>query len=294
MKTLNILGAGRLGQTLAHLWHNAQALTIQALANRTVDSAQRAQAFISTGQLFTLDQIEAMPSADLWLIACPDDQIKMYCDLLARTQELNHSIVFHCSGALTAQEVLASAKAQGASIASIHPIKSFAQPQLAVSTFAGTYCGMEGDAQALEVLAPLFTKLSAHTFIIKAEAKTLYHAASVIACNYLVALQELALQTYAQAGVQRQEALAILNPIVSTTVQGIFQLDTTQALTGPIARGDSQVVEKQLKALQNWNPSYASIYQGLGLIALHLAQNQNHLTSAQLKALEQLLSEHSS
>ncbi|MBK8451823.1 MAG: Rossmann-like and DUF2520 domain-containing protein [Thiofilum sp.] len=289
MKTLNILGAGRLGQTLAHLWHNTQVLTIQALANRTLESAQRAQAFISTGQLFTLDQIEAMPQADLWLIACPDDQLKIYCERLAATQNLTHSLVFHCSGALTAQEVLASAKAQGASIASIHPIKSFAQPQLAVSTFAGTYCGMEGDAQALEVLVPLFTKLSAHTFIIKAEAKTLYHAASVIACNYLVALQELALQTYAQAGVERTQALAILQPIVTTTVQTMFQLDTSKALTGPIARGDTQTVAKQLTALNAWNPDYAGLYQSLGQIALQLTRKQHNLEASSLAVLEQLL-----
>lgn len=289
MKTLNILGAGRLGQTLAHLWHNAQVLTIQALANRTLASAQRAQAFISTGQLFTLEQIEAMPSADLWLIACPDDQIKMYCDLLARTQELNHSTVFHCSGALTAQEVLASAKAQGASIASIHPIKSFAQPALATQTFQGTYCGVEGDKPALELLIPLFEGMGAHCFTIKADAKTLYHAASVIACNYLVALQELALQTYAQAGVERTQALAILQPIVTTTVQTMFQLDTSKALTGPIARGDTQTVAKQLTALNAWNPDYAGLYQSLGQIALQLTRKQHNLEASSLEVLAQLL-----
>lgn len=289
MKTLNILGAGRLGQTLAHLWHNAQVLTIQALANRTLASAQRAQAFISTGQLFTLDQIAAMPQADLWLIACPDDQLKMYCDLLARTQELNHSTVFHCSGALTAQEVLASAKAQGASIASIHPIKSFAQPALATQTFQGTYCGVEGDTPALELLIPLFEGMGAHCFTIKADAKTLYHAASVIACNYLVALQELALQTYAQAGVKRTQALAILQPIVTTTVQTMFQLDTSKALTGPIARGDTQTVAKQLTALNAWNPDYAELYQSLGQIALQLTRKQHNLEASSLEVLAQLL-----
>jgi predicted short-subunit dehydrogenase-like oxidoreductase (DUF2520 family) len=289
MKTLNILGAGRVGQTLGYLWSQSQILTVQALANRTVQSTQQAQTFIGTGQCFTLDQIAQMPPADLWLIACPDDQLSTYSQYLANCHALADVIVFHCSGALTASEVLSTAKTQGANIASIHPIKSFAQPSLAIQTFAGTYCGMEGDDIALPVLAPVFEALGAKTFTIKAEAKTLYHAASVIACNYLVALQELALQTYAQAGVERSQALAILNPIVTTTVQGIFQLDTTQALTGPIARGDAQVVEKQIKALEDWSSNYAKLYQGLGQIALQLAQNKGNLEPSQLKVLEQAL-----
>lgn len=289
MKTLNILGAGRVGQTLAYLWQGTSSLNLQAIANRTLASTEVAQHFIGIGQCFTLDQIEAMPHADLWLIACPDDQIKIYCERLAATQDLTHSLVFHCSGALTAQEVLHSAQAQGAKIASIHPIKSFAQPVSAVQTFQGTYCGVEGDTDALSVLIPLFEQIGGHCFAIKAEAKTLYHAASVIACNYLVALQELALQTYAQAGVERAQALAILQPIVTTTVQSIFQLDTSKALTGPIVRGDTQTVAKQLQALQAWNPDFAKLYQGLGQIALQLTQKQHNLEPSSIEVLQQLL-----
>ncbi|WP_020559695.1 Rossmann-like and DUF2520 domain-containing protein [Thiofilum flexile] len=291
MKTLNILGAGRLGQTLGYLWHHHSALTLQALANRTLASTQTAQQFIGAGQCFTLDHIAAMPKADLWLLACPDDHIQTYCEQLAATHDLTNCLVFHCSGALTAQAVLASAQQQGAGVASIHPIKSFAQPSLAIQTFSGTYCGVEGDSAALQTLIPLFDTLGTHCVGIKAEAKTLYHAASVIACNYLVALQELALQTYAQAGVERDQALAILQPIVTTTVENIFQLDTTQALTGPIARGDVQTVAKQIHALQNWNRRYAELYQSLGQIALQLAQKQHNLAPSSTELLP-LLANH--
>ena len=289
MKTLNILGAGRLGQTLGRLWQQSTLLTLQALANRTLASTEAAQQFIQAGQCFTLDHIAQMPSADIWLLACPDDQLKTYCEYLAAAHDLKDSIVLHCSGALTAQEVLDSAQQQGACIASIHPIKSFAQPALAIQNFQGTYCGVEGDTLALQVLIPLFEAVGAHCFTIKADAKTLYHAASVIACNYLVALQELALQTYAQAGVDRPQALAILQPIVSTTVQSIFQLDTSLALTGPIVRGDVQTVAKQINRLKDWQPNYALLYQGLGQIALQLAQKQRTLEPSSIKILQQLL-----
>ncbi|MEZ5448455.1 MAG: DUF2520 domain-containing protein [Thiolinea sp.] len=133
---------------------------------------------------------------------------------------------------------------------------------------------MEGDTAALNVLKPLIQAIGGQPFAIRSEQKTLYHAASVMACNYLVALQEMSLQTFAQAGVERELALQILQPIVQDTVQNLFALGPTQALTGPIARGDSQVVARQLQALQDWRPEMALAYQLLGRQTLVLARQK--------------------
>ena len=67
--------------------------------------------------------------------------------------------------------------------------------------------------------------------------KTLYHGATVMACNNLVALLEAALQLYEQAGVPRPTALEIIAPIVRGTVDNVLRMGTTEAPTGPVARG---------------------------------------------------------
>lgn len=67
-----------------------------------------------------------------------------------------------------------------------------------------------------------------------------------MACNYLVALQEASIQTFAQTSVRREQAMAILQPIVSDAVSKIFSIATQTALTGSIARGDVEVVDQQL------------------------------------------------
>lgn len=273
MQTLNIIGAGRLGQTLAHLWHVQSAFHIGAACTRSLASAQAAVEFIQAGSPQVFQNLNDVPPADVWLLACPDDQLQACCEALAASGAFsNSSVVFHCSGALTAEGALSSARACGAQIASVHPIKSFARPASAVLDFAGTFCGVEGDTAALAVLLPAFAAIGAQCFPIKAEAKTLYHTASVIACNYLVALQELSIQTFAQAGVAREQAMAILQPMVSGTVDNVFSVGTQAALTGPIARGDVAVVTKQLAALHEWDADYAVIYQQLGRVALQLAQ----------------------
>ncbi|MEZ5536854.1 MAG: DUF2520 domain-containing protein [Thiolinea sp.] len=272
LPTLNIIGAGRLGKTLGYLWQQSGTVELQAVCNRSLGSAQNAVEFMHGGQAY--DDYAHLPTADLWLLACGDDQLYACCEQLCQQQHFSgQEIIFHCSGALTAAEALAPAKAAGLATASIHPIKSFADPQQAIHSFSTTHCGMEGDAAALEKLEPLFAALGAQLFPIKAEAKTLYHAASVIACNYLVALQELSIRTYAQAGVERGQAMQILQPIVQQTAENIFRLGTQGALTGPIARGDSRTVAKQLDALQDWDSDYAEIYRLLGQIATQIAGN---------------------
>ena len=131
--------------------------------------------------------------------------------------------------------------------------------------------------------------IGANTFHIDPQQKTLYHTASVIACNYLVALQEISLQTFAQAGVERELAMQILAPIVRGTAENVFRLGTANALTGPIARGDYRVVERQLSALQTWQPDFADVYRLLGKTAVELSQQQGHATADDLATLHEML-----
>lgn len=269
LPTLNIIGAGRLGKTLAYLWHHNTTFNIQAIHNRTLSSTQAAVSFIQAGTAY--ETLANMPKADIWLLSCADDDIQTCCKTLIDSRTWSgKEIIFHCSGALTAQEALGSAHKKGLAIASIHPIKSFAQPESAIHSFLGTHCGIEGDQAALHLLKPNFEALGATCFNIKPEQKTLYHAASVIACNYLVSLQELSIQTYEQAGVSREQAMQILEPIVKNTTDNIFKLGIQKALTGPVARGDYQTVNKQQKALSEWSEDYGETYRLLGDIAKKL------------------------
>lgn len=283
MLQINFIGCGQLSRTLGHLWQKNATLLLGDVLTRSTDSAAEAIQQMGGGQ--AVASIKDMQAADIYMVACSDDAIESCSQTLADSKLLTtDSIVFHCSGAQSSQ-LLHACKAQGASIASIHPIKSFADIELAANSFAGTYCGTEGDDDALQTLEPLFTTLGAELLPILAEHKTLYHAASVIACNYLVALEELSIQAFEQSGIPREQALAVLKPIVSGTVDNLFRLGTAPALTGPIARGDYKVVNKQLDAMNNWNADYATIYRLLGKISVPLAREQGNATPDNLNKI---------
>ena len=287
INTLNIVGCGNTGKTLACLWSVQQTFKIGTILNRSVKSALAAVKFIGAGQ--AVNSLDEMRPANVFLIATPDNHIVESCDALSASGLLQPgSVVFHCSGSMPS-DVLQSVKQQGAAIASVHPVKSFANPKASLKTFAGTFCGVEGDDEALNVLRPAFESIGATTFAVNPEFKTLSHAASVMVCNYLTALLEVGIQAYAKAGLERDMAMQVMQPIVQGTADNIFSLGTTEALTGPIARGDDDVVARQLDALGDWNPDYADLYRDLGRVALELSRQQGTASEASLAALVELL-----
>ena len=268
---LNIIGCGSLGKTLAYLWEKTKQFHIAQICNTNLRSAEQALAFIGSGQAATF---ETLSFTDIWLIATPDEQIESTCAELARHNLIQAgNIVFHCSGSKNTQ-ILQHAKKCGAAVASIHPIKSFADPSQAITDFAGTYCGTEGDAVALQQLQPAFENIGGHCIPIDPTQKMLYHAAAVFASNYLVALIEKSIQAYEKAGIPRETAITLLKPITTGTLDNILNHGTQHALTGPIKRGDYKIVNEQFLACQEWDKSAAEIYASLGQVALSLSQNQ--------------------
>ena len=269
LPTLSLIGSGHVAKTLGRLWHDGQRVLLLDVLSRSKDNAQAACEFIGAGR--PVQDYAALRQADIYLIATPDDQIAACCKLLADSGRiLGGTVVFHCSGALPAS-VLQPALACGALVASVHPIRSFALPEQVAASFAGTWCGIEGDAQALAAVAPLFEAMGAQCIAIDPGAKTVYHAAAVFASNYLVTVIDVALQAYGQAGVPREVAMKLMEPLVRKTVDQVFEAGTAAALSGPIARGDMATVERQARAVNEWNQGYGSLYDCLAQATLQLA-----------------------
>jgi predicted short-subunit dehydrogenase-like oxidoreductase (DUF2520 family) len=254
---LAIIGPGRVGKALGRLFHDSGAVVVGDILARHSDSAAAAVAFIGAGRPLT--DFNLLEPADIFMLSVADDQIGACAGHLAKSRLASGSIVFHCSGALTAA-VLAPAQQAGAHIASIHPVRSFADPAAVASTFAGTFCGVEGDGPALATLLPLMAQIGARPVAIDPAQKTIYHAAAVFASNYLVTLIDVATQAYGQAGITPELALEMIAPLLRESAENTFRLGPRHALTGPIARGDSQTVERQQQALASWNPAYAALY----------------------------------
>jgi predicted short-subunit dehydrogenase-like oxidoreductase (DUF2520 family) len=264
--TLNIIGAGKVGQVLAQQFQRHHIFAIQDILNRSIGSAQNACAFIGAGT--AVDLITDMRAADLYMITVADDQISTCSELLRQHHLLLPStIVFHCSGALNSGELGIS---HGA--ASLHPMRSFADPARVAAEFAGTICSLEGDATAVRVLTHALHQIEAEVLPIKTESKTLYHAAGVFTSNYLVTLMDTALQTFEAAGISPEMARKMAQPMAQETLNNIFRIGPQRALTGPIARGDQKTVARHQQALAAWDPAMADLYNQLASATQNMKQ----------------------
>ena len=274
-KTLNIIGLGRVGRACARMWAKAGVFAIQDVLTRSRESAAEAVKFIGAGR--AAGSLEEMRRADVWMSATRDDAIAPSCKSLAASGKVAPGdIVFHVSGSLPSSD-LQAVRDKGALTASVHPIKTFTDAGKAVESFPGTYCGAEGDAEALAVLKPAFERVGAKIFDIAPELKSIYHAGGVFACNYLSALMEAAVRAHEKAGIPRAASLAALEPLVRETIDAIFEHGPARALTGPISRGDTATVERQLARVRAWDRDIGELYRGLGLLAVALAESDQRL-----------------
>lgn len=269
---LNIVGAGHVGRALGRLFHAHGVFAVQDVLTRSDASAQAAVAFIGAGR--ALADMAAMRPAAVWMLAVSDDRIGELAHQLAASCTLRDAVVFHCSGAKASAE-LAPMRAAGASVASVHPVRSFADPQQVAAAFAGTFCGVEGDAGALALLNPAFEAIGARMVAIDAAAKTVYHAASVFASNYLTTVLDAALRAYQAAGIPFDVARELARPLANETLANVFRLGPEAALSGPIARGDTATVARQQAAVTDWNPATGALYEALATATWDLARRKH-------------------
>ncbi len=267
---INLIGCGRLGKTIAALIKRTGAASIEGVVTASFESALEAVRFIGQGRAY--QTLSELPEADLYLIATPDDLIqKTGAELVLNNTHSQGKIIAHCSGFLDS-DVFIEAKQQKCRLASIHPLKSFAHPEEAIQSFSGTYCALEGDASVLPLLTALFEKIGARVFKINQQQKTLYHAASVIASNYLVTLYHQALLCYEKSGIDKTVAKELVSTLMTETFQNLKHLDPQEALTGPIQRGDLRTIQGHLHALEQL-PLTKDLYAALGQAALILTQH---------------------
>lgn len=287
MKSLTVIGCGTVGQTLAKLWYDNNIFTMGAILNESMDSGFNARKFIGAGRV--AEDFHDLRATDIWLIATPDDLIADSCTRLANTGVLQEgNLVLHTSGAHTSGN-LGPAWASRAMTASLHPIKSFVDSKSAVNTFEGTYCTFEGADDAKEILQPAVEAIGGKFISVKAENKPLYHAATSILCNYICGVVDFGLNALDRSGVQKEEAIRAVEPILRETMENVLKMGGVEALTGPIARGDVETVRKQSSAIKNKMPEYAEVFNSLGKLTSEISREKGVAIEKNLQEIRAIL-----
>ena len=153
-------------------------------------------------------------------------------------------------------------ESSGSFAASMHPLQTFASPEQAMRDLPNSYCVIEGDEPAVQTALQLAQALALIPMVLQPDAKVLYHAAAVMACGGLTALLHAVEQVAAEAGIPRESMWQAFSPLIQTTLRNVRERGAGQALTGPVAREDTQTIHAHLQALDDL-PNEQSLYQAL-------------------------------
>lgn len=258
-------------------------------ASRRMASAKRIEKIVG-GESICFDlPWEATKEAEIVFITTPDSSIAAVClDITNHGGIRENAVVLHCSGALSST-VLSPVTTCHASAGSMHPLQSFAAENHG-NPFHKIMVAIEGETLAIQAARAIAFDLGAQPFTIRTDGKLLYHAAAVVASNYLVTLMDLSFKLIAASGVSESDAFNVLKPLIKGTLSNIENVGMPDALTGPIARGDAEIVEKHLEAIQAMSPDLLAQYKMLGSATIKLALAKGTLTEVAAEKLTAILS----
>ena len=147
---------------------------------------------------------------------------------------------------------------------------------------------MGADEGTWPLLAHLAEDLGAGPIRITAEHRALYHAASALVSNGTVGLMAVAAEMWAALGIERDEAVRALTPLLQGTVRNIESLGIPAALTGPVVRGDLGTIQRHIEAIANL-PRVDALYRVVSSALIGLALQRGTINADQAQALRTIL-----
>jgi len=186
-------------------------------------------------------------------------------------------------------DILEPARKQGANTGCFHPLQTFASVDQAIDNIPGSMFAIEAEEPLASLLKKMATDLEGDWVILKAGDKVLYHAAAVMACNYLVTLVKLATDLWQTFDVPTAQATKALMPLLRGTLSNIENVGLPNCLTGPIARGDLGTIKRHLESLSKQAPSLLDIYKELGCQTVPIALAKGKIDSQRAEELYALL-----
>lgn len=287
LPAVSLIGTGSLGSTLLRAFSSSN-IPVSGCYNRSSSRARALRDDLFPGVRAAEFPENTSELGELVLVTVADQQIEKTAERLAGlagTWEGYH--VAHCSGTLTS-DVLYSLREKGAACASFHPLQTFT-PSSDSEEFHDIYFGCEGNEETVTLLADLADRLGASVLRLAPEEKPYIHLAAVFASNYVMALMHTAGKAGAHGGAGPKTLQKALTPLMRQTAENISQKGLKNALSGPIARGDAETVNRHLELLAD-APELRELYRRLGQEMLDLVKKSKNVPGDEtMEYLEKLM-----
>ena len=149
---------------------------------------------------------------------------------------------------------------------SLHPLQSFSKER-GPEQLDGVWGAVSAETDEARAVARwLAATLGLRPFDLEDDKRAAYHAGAAVASNYLVTLRAAARSLLDAAGAPPEA----LDPLI----RGV--MDTGFELTGPIARGDWETVERHLAVIRSERPELEELYLVLAEATARYAGRDPH------------------
>lgn len=287
-QTIALIGPGRVGCAVSKRLRLA-GYPFSAIISRSRERGEKACSYIGCEKKLASEQLEDASTAQIILLAVPDDHIHNIASKLQTSCQLSEqTTLIHFSGLHTA--AIMRQEASPARLLSLHPLLPFADRQKAFEKLQLCPCAIEAQcSQALTLGHELVTAIGGSPFILDQNKKPLYHTAASIASNYLVTLLAIARDLLIRCGIAPDQALPMLLPLVQTSLDNVKDLGPEQGLSGPIVRGDIGTVSAHIQSLKNERPELLQLYQLMGKLTTEVSQNAGRLDPTKAAEIKKLI-----
>lgn len=275
-RKIGIIGAGRLGCSVA-LALRDKGFEIAGVFSRSRES----QDFLCSKLDLQLDNDLRMTveKSDIIFITVPDSNIQDVAGLIVKELEqtaVQGKFFLHMSGAMTSQ-ALDPIAGLGGFTGSLHPIQTVADRERSWRSLEGIFFGFEGCDGIRDIAQNIVNALNGRMLSIKKEDKPLYHAAACIMSNYMATIAYVAGSLLGRIGTDPDTAVSALTPLLENTLANIKECGSLNALTGPVSRGDFEVVRGHIEALKEKQPDMVDLYKTLGLATTGMALDKGSI-----------------
>ena len=242
LKTL-LIGSGRLARHLEH-WFQLNKSTSHSISLAQTSPEQKLLVWNRKDSIEQLNELSA--SADIIWLAISDKSIVPFFDEHLLNSKAK---VVHFSGALFDSRIFGA-----------HPLMSFPQELLESEVYGQIQFAVDESIANLRSILPGFQN---SYFKIPSDKKAMYHALCVTSGNFPQLLWSLCAKEFMNLDVpERAFELYILQ------ITKLFLTHKEKSFTGPLVRGDSETIEKNISAL-NQNPSLSAIYKTFAEVYKH-------------------------
>ncbi len=244
-----LVGPGRVGASLAH-WAVARGARCTTIAGRCGSSRAVELAAELGAEVADADE-RADPRADLLWICVPDHEIGDLARRMARHPR--RGVALHVAGALSASELAPLSKA-GCRIGTFHPLRAFPAVEPDLCRAAGTFFALDGDAEARALGRRLAQAFGGESAVVAEEQRPLYHWAATLAAGGVVTLLATARSVGRGLGLP-ESALSGYGRLAEGALAAALEASEPAAtMTGPVARGDQETIDRHLRALASSAP----------------------------------------